>query len=136
MRLLLVMLLVSPLFADDAWAKLKEVKSGTEIRIIKVGAKQPVIAKMDELTDENLIVVVKNEQLAIAKDQIDRVDARPKGGRPITRETTMNKDTTVPPEAPPINRPNTTPGPTGSMSSGVSIGDKPDFVTVYKRGTK
>ena len=63
--------------ADDPWAKVKDLKTGTELRVYKKGASQPLLVKMDELTDENLVVVNKNAQVAIAKDQIDRVDFRP-----------------------------------------------------------
>jgi len=45
--------------ADDPWAKVKELKGGAELRVYKKGAAQPLLAKMDELTDDNLMVVVK-----------------------------------------------------------------------------
>jgi len=35
------------------------------------------VAQMDELTDENLVVIVNTTQTAIPKDQIDRIDTRP-----------------------------------------------------------
>ena len=63
--------------ADDPWQKVQELKSGTELRIQKKGAAQPVLAQMDEANEERIVVVVKNEQVAIAKDQIDRIDFRP-----------------------------------------------------------
>jgi hypothetical protein len=55
---------------------------------------------MDELTGENLIVVVKAEQVAIARDQIDRLDYRRK-----SRITTESKTKTSEPDtspAPPV----------------------------------
>jgi len=51
--------------AEDGWAKVRQLKSGAELRIFKKNAKQPLLAKMDEANDENLIVVLKNEQVAI-----------------------------------------------------------------------
>src|SRR5450631_1451582 len=74
--------------ADDPWAKVHDLKSGTELRIYKKGAAQPVLAKSDDVTDDNLMVVVKNEQVAIPKEQIDRIEYRPSkpGGR-LTTET-------------------------------------------------
>ena len=118
--------------ADNPWAKVKELKSGSELRIYKVNSKQPILAKMDELTDESLVVVVKNEQVAIPRDQIDRIDSRPpaKGSR-ITTETKTSDRTTSEPVGP---RP--TPGasvPGTTSSSNVSVGSRPDFETIYRR---
>ncbi len=63
--------------AADQWAKVREIKSGTELRIYKKGAKQPVLAKMDEALDDKIVVALKDEQTSIAKEDIDRLDARP-----------------------------------------------------------
>jgi hypothetical protein len=107
--------------ADDEWAKVKALKTGADIRVYKKGSTQPVLAQMDELTDENLVVLVKKTQTAIPKDQIDRIDARPStGGRP-TKETTTKQ--TVDPDG----KENT------STSTGYSFGSKPNFETVYRR---
>ncbi|MGI8991212.1 MAG: hypothetical protein ACR2I2_16735 [Bryobacteraceae bacterium] len=118
--------------ADDAWSKVRELKTGTELRVLKKGAKQPVAAKMDEATDENLIVILKNEQVAIAKSDIERIDYRPaKSGR-VTKETKTT--TEVPGEKGPVlGRAPGKNGPTTSTSSGISIGSKPDFETIYRR---
>jgi hypothetical protein len=122
--------------ADDPWAKLKELKTGTELRVYKKGATQPLLVKMDELTDDNLVVINKNEQTAIARDQIDRVDYRPSGKSRVTKETTTKVDN-------PVSDPKSTipsvgssaPGPSTSSSSTVSIGSKPDFEVIYRRPT-
>src|SRR5260370_29938970 len=119
---------------DDQWAKLKELKTGTELRVFKKGAAQPVLVKMDELTDDNLVVINKNEQAAIPRDQIDRVDYRPSGKSRITRETTTKVNDGVGDPKAVIPRPNGGPaGPSTSTSSGLSIGSEPDFEPVYKR---
>ena len=130
-RLLLFFFAAMLAFAADPWAKVKDLKSGTELRIYKVGGKQPILAKMDELTDESLVVVVKNEQTAIAKEAIDRIDYRPPqtGGR-VTRES---RSTTDLPE--PVG-PRPTPGasvPGNNSTSSVSMGSKPEFETIYRR---
>jgi hypothetical protein len=126
--LLLILAAVVAFGAEDEWAKVKGVKTGVEIRVFKKGSTQPILAQMDELTDENLIVIVKKTQTAIPKDQIDRVDARPTGSSRLTKETTT-KETygdTKPgsPSAPEV---------VTSTSSSVSVGSKPDFETVYRR---
>ena len=117
--------------ADDPWAKLKELKTGTELRVFKKGAAQPVLVKMDELTDDNLVVINKNQQTAIPRDQIDRVDYRPSASRVTRHNDTKVNDGVGDPKAV-IPGPNSG-GPSTSTSSGLSIGSKPDFETVYKR---
>lgn len=132
MRTLLILALASATgFAADAWMKVRDLKTGVEVRILKHGAKQAILGTMDEANDERIVVVVKNEQVAIQKADIDRLDARPAGSR-VTRET---RTTTNDPQQPdnvrtPLSRP---PSSTGSSSSSVNIGSKPDFETVYRR---
>ncbi len=120
----LFLLLVAGLVAfgaDDDWAKVKALKTGAELHVFKKGSAQPVTAQMDELTDENLIVIVKKTQTAIPKDQIDRIDARPVTGSRVTKETTT-KDTV-----------GADGSPSSSASTNYSMGSKPDFETVYRR---
>jgi hypothetical protein len=131
-KLLFFLLVAATAFAaDDPWAKVRDLKGGTELRIYKRGTAQPVLAKSADVTDDNLIVVVKNEQVAIPKDQVDRIDYRPtKPGGRLTSET-KSKQT----------EPDTTPGPPGhgstvpgtSTSTNVSVGSKPDFELIYRR---
>jgi len=123
--------------ADDPWAKVKELKTGTELRVYKKGSMQPLLVKMDELTDDNLVVINKNEQTAIARDQIDRVDYRPSGKSRVTKETTtkVNDGVGDPKAVIPGPRQQGNPGPSTSTSSNVSIGSKPDFETIYRRPT-
>ena len=134
MRGLLLLLLagVVAFGADDEWAKVKALKTGAEIRVFKKGSTQPILAQMDELTDDNLIVIVKKTQTAIPKDQIDRIDARPGGGSRVTKETTT-KETFPDSKAAAEAGPGTTPGPTTTTTTSVNMGSKPDFETVYRR---
>jgi hypothetical protein len=94
---------------------------------------QPVIGKFDEANDERLLMVVKNEQLAIPKDQIDRLDARPAqpGGRVKVQSTTTVDDPQRAHE-PEIGMHSHRVEGT-STSSGVSVTNKPDFETIYRR---
>ena len=110
--------------ADDPWAKLKELKTGAELRVFKKGAAQPLLVQMDELTDDNLVVIAKNQQTAIPRDQIERVDYRPSGKSRVTKETTSKSDDAVGATR-----------PSSSTSTDVSIGSKPDFETIYRRPT-
>lgn len=119
--------------ADDPWTKVKELKSGTEIRVLKKGSMQPVLGKIDEANDENLILVVKNEQLAIPKDQVDRLDFRPSGRR-LVKETTTKEDNSNQSKEPRAGMqgvPTGAPGYTSSTSVGIQ--NRPDFETLYRR---
>jgi hypothetical protein len=120
--------------ADDPWAKVKELKSGTEIRIYKKGGGAPLIGKVDEARDENLTVVLKNEQVTIEKNAIDRLDFRPaKPGGRVTTETKTTRNETVDPK-PPAGMAHGAPVPGGASSStSVSFGGKPDFEVLYRR---
>ena len=132
--LLFLLTAIAALGAEDPWAKVRELKSGSEIRIYKKDAKQPILAKMDEADDERLVVVVKNEQTAIPKDQIDRIDyRRARPGSRVTKEsrTVTGSNAEVRPPGPRQG----TPVPSSSTSSGVSIQSKPDFETIYRRTT-
>ena len=132
-RLAIVLLsAVAAFAADDAWTKVKELKSGTEVRILKHGTLKPIEGKLDEARDIDLVVVVKNEQIAIPKEAIDRLDYRPaKPGGRITRET---KTTTEQPDGkPPAGMAHGAAVPSTSYSSNVVLGSKPDYETIYRR---
>lgn len=122
MRLFLVLLLAcaAGLGAADDWAKVKALKSGAELRVYKKGATTPISAQMGDITEDNLIVLIKKTETAIPRDQIDRIDARP-ASRGVTKETT-EKDAIGPDGK-----------ETSSSSTGYSFGGKPDFETVYRR---
>jgi hypothetical protein len=130
--LLFVFASILALAADDPWAKVKDLKTGTELRVYKKGTSQPLLVKMDEVTDENLVVLNKKEQMAIPKDQIDRVDYRPVKPR-VTKETrtTVSNGGEATPPAPGPNQ--NTGGPSTSTSTSVSFGSKADFETIYRR---
>jgi hypothetical protein len=131
MRRMILSLLTAAaaLGAENPWAKVRALKSGTELRIFKTGAKLPV----DEANEENLIVVVKNEQTAILGDQIDRIDYRPTqpGGR-VTKET---KTSMEPPDTKPSRQGQSqgSPGPSSSSSTSLTIHGRPDFEAIYRR---
>ncbi|HYP05058.1 MAG TPA: hypothetical protein VER03_02390 [Bryobacteraceae bacterium] len=117
----------------DPWAKVLELKSGAELRIQKRGIAQPILAQMDEATEERLVVVIKNEQVSIPKDQIDRIDARPKGGSRVIKETKVTNNAPGNP-SPSDHRPGgPITGPSSSQSSSMTFGGKPDFEIVYRR---
>ena len=122
--------------AEDAWQKVMALATGTEIRVIKKEAmNRPILGVLDEADAERLVLVVKNEQVAIPREQIQQIDARPKGGSRVTRtsQSTQNMPMDRPPAANPAERVRPTPpGSTSSTSSGLSIGGKPGFEVVYR----
>lgn len=124
MRTILLFLLtaITIFGAEDPWAKVRQLKSGAELRVYKKGAKQPMLAKMDEVSEEKLIVVLKNEQVAIDKDQIGRIDYRP--SQSGSRVKTESKSTTESPD---------TKAPSSSTSTALTVQSKPDFETIYRR---
>jgi hypothetical protein len=117
---------------DAQWTKVKELKSGTEIRVFKKGSSQPILAKAGDASDDKLIVVLKNQESAIDKKDIERIDARPPAGKraKVESKATMNEPTAQPVDG---VRPENYPKPGSSYSSGVSVGSKPDFETIYQR---
>jgi len=119
--------------ADSGWDKVRDLKTGVELRIFKKGSRQPVIGTIDEANAERLVVVVKNEEIAIQKDDIDRVDYRPAGKTRITKEThtTQSDSTQTTPVGPTAQ--GTRPGPSTSTTTSYGSGSKPDFETIYRR---
>ncbi len=132
-RILMLVLAALTIFAaDNPFTKVRDLKSGSELRIYKRGASQPIIATMDEANDERLIAVVKNEQMAFAKADIDRIDARPATkGSPMIKTTTSTTTELHDKVAAP--GPQGQMGPSSSTSTSFSNRPKPDFETIYRR---
>lgn len=144
LRLLLVpFLLMLPALAADDWNKVKDLPSGSDLKIYERGSSQPRIAKYADATDSSLIIVVKNEQVAIPKENIDRIESRPpakKGGKKLVSETHVD-DPAKPsadagPHGPTAGPQRGAPGAQGySSSASVSSADKGEFSTVYRRAS-
>jgi hypothetical protein len=117
--------------AEESWTKVKDLKSGTEIRIVKRGAAKPIEGKLDEARDDAVVIVLKNEQVSIPKDEIDRLDYRPKAGSRIVK--TGDAKQTDPDPTPPVGMNHGPAVPGTNYSSGLSIGSKPDYETLYRR---
>lgn len=134
-RVLLFILATLTVFAaDNPWDKVRELKTGTELRILKKGSRQPVLGTMDEANDERIVVVVKNEELAIQKDDIDRIDFRPATKSRVIKETrTTQSDST---QTPSVGPQGSQAGPSTSTTTSYSGAPKPDFQTIYRRTVK
>ena len=138
-KLFFVLSIAVALFgADDSWTKVKDLKSGTELHVYKKGAPQALNVKMGDLNDENLIVIDGKKETAIAREEIERIDARPSGKSRVTTESKVTtKDVTGDPKAviPSRTSRGGGNGPTTDSSTGVQVGSKGDFETVYRRPT-
>ncbi len=119
---------------NDPWTKVHELKSGAELRIFKKGVRQPVLATYEDLNDDSLIIATKTEEVAIPKDQIDRIDFRPKPESRVTKETRTT--VTDPDPASPPNHSAAAAQPGSSTSTNFSFGSKPDFQTIYRAGQR
>jgi len=118
--------------ADDSWKKVQDLKSHSELRIYKKRTREPLNAMLDEANEDRIVVVVKNKQVAIPKDEIDRIDARPgKTARKVSVDSTTKESD---PDLTPHPNPSI-PVPGSSSSSTVSYGgdSRPGFETVYRR---
>ena len=123
---------VTAFAADDPWTKVRDLKSGTELRIFKRGGLHPILAKMEEANPDSLIIVLKNEEMAIPREQIDRIDYRPlrTGGR-VTKEVT---ETVQGPDAKTAAAAlDSVPGESTTASTNYVIGSQPEFQTIYRR---
>ena len=133
MKLLISFLLgLSVQAADDPWAKIKALASGGEVRIVKKGTAQPFIAQLDETTNESIVVVLKNQQVAIPKEDILRIDYRPAVKGPKMVKETRTKTNEAPTGPKPIPGPVAPNGPSSSSSTSISSAPKGDFETVYR----
>jgi hypothetical protein len=149
LRLLLVPFLLAlpsslalPASGGDDWDKVKDLASGSDLKIYQRGSAQPKLAKYADATDSSLIVIVKNAQISIPKEGIDRIEARPpakKGGKKVVRETRVDdpaKPSTDAGPHGPTAGPQSAPGtPNYSSSTSLMYGDNGEFSTVYRRAS-
>src|SRR4051812_5360779 len=70
---------------EDPWKKVRAIKTGTELRIFRSGTAESIMAQFAELTDDNLVVIIKNVQVALPRDKVVRVDYRPQKGHLSTQ---------------------------------------------------
>lgn len=117
---------------EDPWAKLRGLESGSELRIYKIGAKQPINARLDEVKQESILIATDKEQMAVPKSEIERVDRRiaPATSRVAVeaRRVVGTHESTVSAagadrSAPPL-----------STLAGIKIKSQQDFEIVYQRG--
>lgn len=130
-----ILLLLVPVFmalgADDPWAKVSELKRGTQVWVYKTGAKQALAGTLDETREQSLVVILKNQQVAIPKDEIDRVAIRPTKTRVTAESRTKTSDPTakerdLDPEQGPGK-------PTQTTAGGIRLHPGSALQTIYQR---
>ncbi|HVW09754.1 MAG TPA: hypothetical protein VHC90_14295 [Bryobacteraceae bacterium] len=133
-RLALILLAALTLFgADNPWLKVQQLPNRSELRVYRKGEKSPLNAVLADTSGDAIVVVAKDKQLTIHKDEIDRLDARPpaRSGKPEVTSTSKQSDPDYTPQPGPGERPAL---PSTSASSGISFGgNKGEFRTVYTR---
>ena len=126
----LLLTAMAALAAEDSWVQVRELKSGTELRIYRVDRKQPFLAKFDQASDESLIVITKNGQVSIPKEQIERLDCRRAPSHRLVKET--RADRKIAPRGAEIGN-NTIPGAITSVKTRLDIPWKSAFEKIYDR---
>jgi hypothetical protein len=122
--------------ADDAWKRVRDLRSGAEVKVLKVGVKNPITAKFDEANDERMVIVVKNEQTSIAKDDVLKVEARKQEPSVRREQKTTNTDPNAQLSQPRVPNPGQRATPAlQESSSGVTF-SKPGFELIYEKGKK
>jgi hypothetical protein len=76
--------------AADPWDKVRDLKTGSDLRIYKTGVTEPVRAQFADVTERKLLVIIKNSETAITKSEIERIDYQP----PPTKSRTKTYDAT------------------------------------------
>ena len=71
----------------DPWENVRNLKTGSDLRIYKAGGAVPVLAKSADVTERKLIVIIKNTETAINKAEIERVDYQPPPNKAVTTKT-------------------------------------------------
>ena len=134
-----LMLALMTVFAADDWKKVSELKTGTDLKIYERGATQPRQAKFSDVTEENLLVIIKNAQVAIPKDKIDRIDCRAPRKSGVKVDNQVQQDNPAKPSSNDRQGPSQpvhsgTGLPSYSSSSNVTF-DGGEYWTIYRRST-
>ncbi len=126
---LLLLTAMVALAAEDSWLKVRELESGAELRIYRVNTKKPLPAKFDRASDESLIVITKNGQTSIPKEDIERLDCREAKPRRLVKDTRVDRKIA---QKGAERTSNTIPGTTTSVRTGLDI-LSPGFQKIYER---
>ncbi len=112
---------------------LAQGESGTEVRIFKVNSREAVQAKLDQASEESLIVTTKTGQISIPKDEIDRIDSRTDAARRLMKQTQAGRK--VEARGAELTR-NTIPGGTTTVKTDLNLPAKAGFTMIYSRQPK
>ncbi len=116
--------------AEDSWLRVRELGSGSELRIYRVNAKEPLQAKFDRASEDSLVVSIKQGQESIPKEDIERIDCRRAPSDRLVKETRVDRK--IAPKGAETTS-NTIPGATTSVKTRLGIPSKPGFEKIYDR---
>ncbi len=119
---------------EDPWMKVRKLESGSEVRVYKTGARKPVEGRFQQASAESVVVLLKNAQVSIPREQVERLEWRPaQSGSGVamkaekhtgSREeaaTGRSKNSTLPPR---------------STAAGIKIRPWVGYETIYRRVKK
>jgi len=128
----LLLLAATAAFAEkDGWDRVRKLADGSELRVYKIGETKPVVGAFDELTGEALVMVLKDAQVSIPRESIDRIDSRPPnsgGSTKVSAERVVGTREDVS-----LGHSRTTTLPPDSTSANIKLKSGQQFRTVYRR---
>ena len=108
---------------DDPWARMRALVSGVDLRITTDQAK-PALFKLEAVREDAVIVIRKNEMIALPRAGIIKIELRMPGA---LKRTQAHAQTRVPNT--PDGRPNKT------TSAGITVHSRDgDYLIIYRRG--
>ena len=117
---------------EDPWMRVRKLESGSDVRVYKSGKKKPVEGKFERASEESVVLLLKDAQVSIPKEQVERVDWRPvREGSGVAMETTRNVGTK---EESITGRSKGSTLPARSTATGIKIRPWVGYEPVYRRG--
>ena len=127
----LLLLVAAACAAEDSWDKVRQLASGSELRIYQTGSRKPVTARLYRVSGDSLVVIVKNFETAIPKDTVERLDWRPADSAARVdaeaRRVVGTRESAV------TGRSGESNVPARSTLGGIRIRPPREFQTVYRR---
>lgn len=116
---------------EDPWTKVRKMESGSDVRVYRSGKKKPVEGKFEQASAESVVVLLKNAQVSIPREQVERVDWRPaRNGGGVAMETGRHVGTR---EAAATGRSKDSNLPPRSTVTGIKIRPWVSYETIYRR---
>jgi hypothetical protein len=90
---------------EDDWKKVMALSRGTEVRLTGPGIKSTLEGKVDQVNDEAIVLMLRNEQRSVLKEEIATLDFRNvTATRKLTKDSKVSTDDTSANPIPPRQR--------------------------------